>query len=249
MTVPVHHLLERAPLLSVGILTADLLHLDDELDSMDEAGVELIHIDVMDGAFCPPLTVGAPVVKAIPDHFVKDVHLMVDEPLGKIEALLEAGAGIVTFQVESTRHPHRVLQYLADSGVLRGVAVNPGTPLSAVEPLMDELELLLVLAVNPGWPGQTFLAGTDLRLADARAFAGDRAVVIGVDGGITRDNVAHVAALGPDLVVAGSAVFDGATPADNARTLLDAIRGAAGGNADKARAARAPRTQTEEVRR
>ena len=236
MKITVPQLLDRAPTLSVGMLTANLLHLDDELQTMDEAGVELIHVDVMDGVFCPPLTVGAPVVNAIPDRFVKDVHLMVDEPLGKIDAFLEAGAGIVTFHVESTRHPHRVLQSLAGSGVVRGVAVNPGTPLSAVEPLLDELDLLLVLAVNPGWAGQAFLAGTGRRVADARELARDRGVAVGVDGGVTKDNVMQVAALGSDLLVAGSAVFDGVAPADNARALLDALGRAARGGGAPARA-------------
>jgi ribulose-phosphate 3-epimerase len=219
-------LLERAPVLSVGILTADLLRLDEELQKMDEAAVGVIHVDVMDGVFCPQLTVGAPVVRAIPDRFVRDVHLMVAEPLGKIEAYVEAGAAIVTFHLEATRHPHRALQSLAGSDVLRGVALNPGTPVSAVEPLVDDLDVLLLLAVDPGWPGQVFLPGTGNRIAQARALVGDRPVAVGVDGGITIENAARVAAFGPDLIVAGSAVFDGVAPVDNARALMTALEAA-----------------------
>jgi ribulose-phosphate 3-epimerase len=219
-------LLSSGPNLSVGMVTADLLHLGDELAAVAGAGVELVHVEVMDGVFCPQITVGTPVVRAIPESFVKDVHLMIDAPLEKVGDYVAAGADIVTFHVESTRHAHRVLQSLAASGVVRGVALNPGTPLAAVEPLLDELELLLVLAVNPGWSGQTFIPATERKLADARAMIGGREIALAVDGGITKQNVEHVVSLGVDVVVAGSAVFDGVAPADNARRMLDAVRGA-----------------------
>jgi ribulose-phosphate 3-epimerase len=225
----VTELLERLsrgePTLSAGVLTADLLDLGRELERLEEAGVDLVHVDVMDGVFCPGITVGAPFVKAIPDSFVCDVHLMIEEPLEKVDAFVGAGASILTFHVEATRHPHRVLQALAPTGVVRGVAVNPGTPLAAVEPLLDELELLLLLAVNPGWPGQQFLETTGDRLLAARRLIGERAVAVGVDGGITRANAARVASLGPDVVVAGSAVFDGGDATANARLLVDALGG------------------------
>jgi len=221
-------LLAQAPALSVGMLTADLLRLGEELEALDSAGVGLVHVDVMDGVFCPMTTVGPPVVKALPDRFVKDVHLMVDEPLDKVHTHVDAGAGILTFHVESTRHPHRVLQSLADTGVVRGVALNPGTPLSAVEPLLDELELLLVLAVNPGWGGQSFLPSTERRLVEARGLVAGREIVLAVDGGITKANAEHVASLGVDLIVTGSAVYDGVAPADNARAMLEAVRRARG---------------------
>jgi ribulose-phosphate 3-epimerase len=217
-------LLGGGPTLSAGVLTADLLHLGRELERLEEAGVDIVHVDVMDGVFCPAITVGPPLVKAIPGNFVRDVHLMIDEPLEKLEAFAEAGAGILTFHVEATRHPHRVLQALAGTGVVRGVALNPGTPLAAVEPLLDDLELILILAVNPGWPGQRFLETTGERLAAARALTRDREIALGVDGGVTRANAARVASLEPDLVVAGSAVFDGGDATENARLLLDALR-------------------------
>lgn len=206
--------------LSVGVLTADLLRLGEELASLEDAGVSLIHIDAMDGHFCPPLTVGPPFVRAIPDHFVKDVHLMISEPLGKVEEFVAAGAELVTFHIEAEKHPHRLLQTLGGRGIVRGVALNPGTPLSVVEPLLGELELLLVLAVNPGWSGQTFLPTTEERLVAARELIGARPIVLGVDGGVTRANVARVASLGPDLIVTGSAVFDGGDVAENVRTML-----------------------------
>jgi len=179
---------------------------------------------VMDGVFCPQFTLGPPIVKAIPDSFIKDCHLMIDEPLEKVQSFVAAGAGIITFHVESTRHPHRVLQSLAGSGVIRGVALNPGTPLEVLEPLIDELELIFLLAVNPGWGGQKFLPSTERRLAAARELIGDREILLEVDGGITRANIEHIATLGADLVVSGSAIYDGVAPLDNARFMLEVVR-------------------------
>lgn len=224
MQTSAHELIDRAPSLSVGILAADLLRLGEELEALDAAGVALAHVDVMDGVFCPQTTVGPPLVRALPDRFVKDVHLIVDEPLDKVHAHAEAGAGIVTFHVEATRHPHRALQSLEGTGVLRGIALNPGTPVTAIEPLLDELELVLVLAVNPGWGGQSFIPATERKLAGARQLIGDREIVLAVDGGITKDNVGRVASLGVDVIVAGAAVFDGGAARENARFLLDAAR-------------------------
>jgi ribulose-phosphate 3-epimerase len=226
MNTTAGELIEQGPSLSVGVLTADLLRLGEELEALDQAGVTVAHVDVMDGVFCPMTTVGPPIVKALPERFVKDVHLMIDEPLEKVHTYVEAGAGIVTFHVESTRHPHRVLQSLAGSGVIRGVALNPGTPLLAVEPLLDDLELLLVLSVNPGWGGQVFIPSTERRLAEARALIDGREIVLAVDGGITKANAEHVSSLGVDLIVTGSAVYDGVAPADNARAMLDRVGGA-----------------------
>ena len=117
-----------------------------------------------------------------------------------------------------------LLQSLAGSGVVRGIALNPGTPLEVVEPLLDDLELLLLLAINPGWAGQTFIPGTGQRVAAARELIAGREVVLGVDGGITKANIDHVASLHPDLVVSGSAIFDGLAPRENARYLLEALR-------------------------
>jgi ribulose-phosphate 3-epimerase len=218
---------ERAPVLSAGMLTADLLRLGEELEALERAGVGLVHVDVMDGVFCPPLTVGAPVVKAIPDRFIKDVHLMVDEPLAKVDAFVAAGADIVSFHLEATRHPHRILRSLEGS-VLRGVALNPGTPVAALEPLLDDLELILLLAVDPGWSGQVFSPATRERLTQARKLIGERPIAVGVDGGVTRENAARVAALGPDIVVAGSAIFDGGDAAENAKAFVASVRGTRG---------------------
>ncbi len=225
-----------APTISVGMLTANLLRLGEEITVLEQAGVKLVHFDVMDGCFCPMTTIGPPVVKAVKTPLVKDVHLMIAEPLQKLGDYVKAGADIVTVHAEASAHPHRVLQELGamenandpGRGLLRGLALNPGTPLAAAEPLLDQVELLLVLAVNPGWGGQKFGAETPRRLEQAKRMieASGRDVLVCVDGGITRDNIAEVTGLGPDLIVTGSAVFDGKAPADNARFMLEAVAAA-----------------------
>lgn len=205
-------------------MTADWMRMGDELRRVEGAGADFVHIDVMDGCFCPQLTVGPPVIAALQTQLRKDVHLMIDEPLEKVRAYVDAGAAILTFHVESTRHPHRVLRVLGSS-VVRGVAVNPGTPVSAIEPLLDEVELVLVLAVDPGWSGQKFAAGTEKKLAAARDLIerSGRNVMLAVDGGVTRENVGSIAAMGVDMLVAGSAVFDGGDAAANLGRLLSEI--------------------------
>ena len=223
MKITVRQLLDGGPTISVGMLTADLSRLGEDLALLEQAGGSVVHVDVMDGVFCPQFTVGPPIIRAIPDSFIKDCHLMITEPLTKVESFVEAGADIITCHVESTIHPHRVLQSLAGTGVIRGMALNPGTPLSCLEPLLDELELIFLLAVNPGWGGQRFLPSTEGRLARARQMIGDREIALEVDGGITKANIEHVATLGADLIVSGSAIYDGKAPLHNARYMLDAV--------------------------
>ena len=209
-------------MLSVGVTAADPLRLGEQIELLREAGVRFLHVDVMDGHFGPQLMAGPGLVAALPDGFTVDVHLMVENPLAHVESFVAAGAGVLTFHLEATRHPHRVLQSLASSGVTRGVAINPGTPVAALEPLLDDLELVLVLAVNPGWSGQSFIPATAGRLAAARKLIGDRKILLGVDGGVTRDNIDYVVSLGVDVIVAGSAVFAGGDTARNARAMVAA---------------------------
>ena len=221
-----------APTVSVGVVTANLLSLGAEIKLLEGTGAKLAHFDVMDGCFCPMMTVGPPFIKAVKTSLLKDVHLMIHEPLEKVAEYVAVGADIVTIHVEACSNAHRVLQTLRtftnandpERGVVRGIALNPGTPLEALEPLLDEIEMVSLLAVNPGWGGQKYVPSTNGRIARVqRMIAGSgKDIILCVDGGITKANIAEVAATGADLIVAGSAIFDGKTPEANARFMLDA---------------------------
>lgn len=225
-----------SPLISVGVLTADLMSLGSELTLMESAGVKLLHVDVMDGCFCPVMTIGPCLIKAMKTPLFKDIHLLIDEPLNKLEGYVAAGADMVTVQVESCRHIHRVLQRLGemtnandpDRGIMRGIALNPGTPLEVITPLTDELEMVFLLAVNPGWSGQKFISVTRLRLALLKQMIGKakKDILVGIDGGVTRNNIADVARMDVDIIVTGSAVFDGKTPLENAKFMISTVNDA-----------------------
>ena len=255
MTVPTTFdlLRQSTPVVSVGILTADLLSLGSELALLERSGIGVVHVDVMDGCFCPMMTVGPPFIKALKTPLLKDAHLMIDEPLHKVADYVAAGADIVTIHPESCSHVHRVLQQMRvmknanhpEKGLVRGVGLNPGTPLEVLEPLLDELEFILILAVNPGWGGQKLIASTAGRVEKVKRMiaASGREILLGVDGGITRDNIAAVAALGVDLIVTGSAVFDGKTAEENAKFMMDAARKGAGSRQQEVRSEKAGREQ------
>jgi len=227
---------EAAPTISVGMMTADLLKLGSEIALLETSGAQLVHFDVMDGCFCPMLTMGAPIVKAVNTPLLKDVHLMITDPLAMLADFVKAGADIVSVHLEADRYIHRVLQELggmqnandAERGLVRGLVFNPGTPVEAVEPMLDEVELVMLLAVNPGWSGQRLGAETPRRLERLRRLVEDSGndILVGIDGGITRENIGEVAKLGPDLMVAGSAVFDGKDPVGNAKYMLEAVAAA-----------------------
>lgn len=227
-------LAEVCPTISVGMLTADLLSLGSELALLERTEVRLLHVDVMDGCFCPMMTVGPPLIKAMKTSLLKDVHLMIRDPLEKVEDYVAAGADMVTVHAESCLHIHRVLQHLGGlenandpaRGLLRGVALNPGTPIEVVDPLLDELDMVFLLAINPGWRGQKFDPAVPRRIEKLKEITAGapRRIFVGLDGGITRNNIAEVARRGADIVVTGSAVFDGKAPAENAAFILDTLR-------------------------
>lgn len=228
-----NELRKACPTISVGLLTADLMNLGVELKLIESAGVKLLHFDVMDGCFCPMMTVGTGFIKAVKTTLLKDVHLLINEPLEKLEDYVAAGADMITVQVESSRHIHRVLQKLGqmtnandpNRGILRGLALNPGTPLEVIIPLIDELEMVFLLAVNPGWRGQKFLPSTESRLRQLKQIISDakKDILVGIDGGITRDNIADVARMKADIIVTGSAVFDGKAPLENAKFMISTV--------------------------
>jgi ribulose-phosphate 3-epimerase len=184
------------------------------------------------------MTVGPPFIKAVKTPLLKDVHLMIEEPLDKLESYVAAGADMITVHVESCRHIHRVLQKLGqmtnandpERGILRGIALNPGTPLEVIMPLIDEVEMVFLLAVNPGWGGQKFIPSTERRLSRLRKLlnGAKKDILLGIDGGITRDNIKDVARMDVDIIVTGSAVFDGKTPLENAKFMISKVNDAAG---------------------
>jgi len=225
------------PTVSVGVLAADLMKLGSELELLERAGVGIIHVDVMDGCFCPQLTVGPVFVKALSTPLLKDIHLMIHEPLDKLELYAAAGADIITVHLESAVHIHRVLQRLgslehrdgAGRGIVRGLALNPGTPLEwLTAPLLEEVDLITLLAVDPGWSGQKFAPTTLERLGRLKEMVrlARRDILVCVDGGITYENIAEVAAAGPDLIAGGSVVFDGVQAETNAKFVLETVRAA-----------------------
>jgi len=221
--------MQQALRIAPSILSADFARLGEEVRAVDEAGADWIHIDVMDGHFVPNITIGPEVIKALRPHskLPFDVHLMISPVDAYLEAFAEAGSDIITIHAESGAHLHRTVQHIKALGKKAGVALNPGTPAQAVQPLLGEIDLVLVMSVNPGFGGQSFIASQIDKIKELRARidASGRAIDLEVDGGINRNNVAHVVAAGADALVAGSATFSGGTYAEN----ISALRAAPGG--------------------
>lgn len=197
--------------LAPSLLSANFANLESDINRLEEAGINYLHLDVMDGLFVPNISYGPLIIEAIRPltKMVFDVHLMIEQPQRYIEIFAEAGADIITFHQEATVHSHRVIQQIKDTGKKAGIALNPSTPICMIEHLLKDLDLVLIMSVNPGFGGQSYIDNVDVKMEKLHAIktSQDYDFITAIDGGINTSNVTNVIELGADLVVSGSDLF------------------------------------------
>ena len=206
-----------------SILSADFSRLGEEIKAVEKAGADLIHVDVMDGHYVPNITIGPGVVSSLrkTTSLPFDVHLMIEDPDRYIDAFVDAGSNIITVHAEAVTHLHRTVQYIKAKGVRAGVSLNPSTPLSCVEEILPDIDLLLIMTVNPGFGGQKFISSMLPKIRTARELAQARGLemAIEVDGGVTAENIGTLANAGADIFVAGAAVFGSPSYSETIRKM------------------------------
>ena len=219
--------------LSPSILAADFATLGEEIALAEKGGATYIHVDVMDGMFVPNISLGIPVMQSIKSYIngVMDVHLMIESPERYIKDFYDAGADIITVHLEATNHIHRAMQQIKELGIKAGVAINPGTPVEALAPILSDVDMVLIMSVNPGFGGQKFIPYSleKLRTIKKNAEAiGRFDLLIEVDGGVTMDNAEEIVKAGANVLVAGSAVFKKGETVERATQFVELFKGLEG---------------------
>jgi len=215
--------------ISPSLLSADFVNLERDIKMLEEGGAHLLHVDVMDGHFVPNITIGPPVVAAINKvaSIPLDVHLMIENPGNYVDDFIKAGADYLTVHVEAAPHLHRVLQQIQAQGVKAGVSLNPHTPVSLIENVLDVLDMVLIMSVNPGFGGQSFIPQTLNKVKQVKQMLkehGKEHIEIEIDGGVKLDNIKEVADAGVDVFVSGSGIFKADDPKDMIQQMIREIK-------------------------
>ena len=212
--------------ISPSILSADFAKLGEQIERLNASDVEMVQIDVMDGHFVPNITFGAPVIKSIRKYTEKvfDVHLMIEEPSRYVEDFVKAGADIITVHYEADRHIDRTINYIKSFGVKAGVALNPGTPVSVLKNIINSVDMVLIMTVNPGFGGQKYIDYCSEKVKEVKALSENKELMIQVDGGVDASNIKYVVECGANVIVAGSAAFRNDAIEENVQKLREALK-------------------------